>query len=222
MATAWEIRQANSVLCAILHVDVTTIAWAFGLRRLQVPGRVIGLTGMPYDHARNEACKHALQHNYQYLFFLDSDVIPPADAVHRLMAHRLPLVSGVYHRRSPPHGEPVMLIGGAWVSNYPQNAVIEVEHVGAGCLLVHRSVLEDFLKRPASTSRPGKPWFDWRADMHGILPAGSCKSEDFSFCDMAREMGHKVMVDTSIQCDHVGLAKAQRGCILPLDGLPAA
>lgn len=50
MATGcWEIQQRNKVLCAILHVDTTTIAWALGLRNLIIPGPIMPVAGMPYD-----------------------------------------------------------------------------------------------------------------------------------------------------------------------------
>lgn len=224
MAGAWEMLEANRVLCAILHVDNTSIAWALGFRNLKIPGPVSVLSGMPYDHARNQACQQALGGGFQYLFFLDSDVIPPADAVHRLLARNLPIVSGMYCRRSPPHAIPVMLRGGQWVTRLPdlnnpnESPLVEVDLVGAGCMLVHRSVLEKFLTKPG---RPGKPWFDWRVDMQGIMPAGECLSEDFTFNLRARtEFGYKIVVDTSVRCRHVGLAQADYNSFLPCEATP--
>ncbi len=214
-AGSWEWRQANQVLCAILHVEHTSIAWAFGLRKLQIPGHIIGVAGMPFDHARNTACHHALQGGFDYLFFLDSDVVPPHDAVLRLMSHNLPIVSGVYHRRSPPHGIPVMLKGGGWITAYPPNTLMEVDLVGAGCLLMRRDLLEAMARKPLDAKR-GKTFFDWRVDMSHSLPNGEALSEDFAMnLHVRRELGVKIMVDTSIQCRHVGLAEASYQSLLP-------
>lgn len=206
MAGSWEIKEQNQVLCGILHVDTTTIAWSFGLRNLIIPGPILPLAGMPFDHARNVACQHALSWGQEWVFFLDSDCVPPRDAILRLLAHRLPIVSGMYRRRSPPVSVPVMLRSGQWITDFPPNQLIEVDLVGAGCLLIHRSVLERFLTKPG---RPGKPWFDWRVDMQGLMPQGECLSEDFVFNLRARqEFGYKIMVDTSIKCRHIGFGEA--------------
>lgn len=218
MAGSWEIKKQASVLVGILHTDVTTIAWSFGLRNLQVPGHIMPVSGMPYDHARNTICQRALEGGYQYVFMLDSDVIPPNDAILRLMSRGLPLVSGVYHRRSPPHGLPVMIRGASWVSQYPANSLIEVDLVGSGCLLLHRSVLEAL---PPIDPQRGKRWFDWRVDMAGILPQGEALSEDFALCLHARRtLGLKIIVDTGVQCRHVGYSQAGYSSMVPLDCSP--
>lgn len=142
-----------------------------------------------------------------HLWFLDSDVCCPSDTVPRLLAHNLPIVSGLYCRRSPPVGVPVMIRNGTWVTDYPQGKLIEVDYVGAGCLLISRYVLENM-----PPQEPGHHWFNWKVDKQGIDPPGECLSEDFTFCAHAkRSMGIKTFVDSSIMCEHVGLAKATYG-----------
>ncbi len=218
MPGSWELKSRRRVLCAILHVDQTTIAWSFGLRNLQLPGEVIGLSGMPYDHARNSACQMALQGGFSHLFFLDSDVIPPRDAVLRLLAHDRPLVCGMYSRRSPPHGVPVMIRNGKWVTDFAPNSLIEVDVIGAGCMLIRRDVLENL---PPLDPKRGKTFFDWRVDMMGLLPPGEALSEDFAFCLAVRKtLGIPVLCDTSIQCKHVGLAEATYGSFVPCHANP--
>lgn len=212
MAGAWELNKQPSVLCVILHTDVTTMAWAFGFRELIIPGGIMPLAGMTFDHARNMGAMASLDSGADYVFFLDSDVVPPKDAVLRLIAHNQPIISGVYCRRSPPVAVPVMIKNGNWVTEYPKNSIIEVDLVGAGCLLIHKSVLQ---KLPPQ--RPGKHWFDWRVDMRGVLPHGECLSEDFTFCAWARKHGYKILVDTSIQCRHIGYGESTHGQFKPLE-----
>lgn len=209
MPGAWE--RTDSVLCCVLHVETTTVAWSLGIRNLQIPGGMMGITGMPFDHARNVGAMRALECGAEWLFFLDSDVVPPPDTILRLIAHRQPIISGVYHRRSPPAGVPVMMKDWQWVFNPPKNAIMEVDVVGAGCLLIHRSVLQQL-----PPQRPGKHWFDWRVDMQGILPREDCLSEDFTFCWQAKKAGYKILVDTSIQCKHIGYGEATYGSFAPL------
>ncbi len=218
MPGAWELKEQNSVLVAILHVEQTTIAWSFGLRNLIVPGGVIGLTGMPYCMARNVACQRALEGGFTHLFFLDSDVIPPRDAILRLRSHNAPIVSGLYCRRSPPHGIPVMIRGRDWVTEFPPNSLIEVDLVGSGCLLIHRQLLEAL---PPPKDRPEKRWFHWKVDRAGLEGQGECLSEDFVFCKRVREeLGIPILVDTGVQCKHIGYAEAGYGSFRPLDATP--
>lgn len=211
MAGAWETQHA--VLCAVLHVDVTTVAWAFGLRALQIPGPFppIGLTGMPFDHARNAACMRALELGASHIYFVDSDVIPPRDAVLRLLAHDQPIIGGMYCRRSHPAAVPVAIKDGKWLTEFKPNSVVEVDLIGSGCLLIKSEVLE---KLPPQ--RPGKHWFDWRVDMQGVMQQGECLSEDFTFSVHARRNGYKVFLDTSIRCRHVGYAEADFGSFQPM------
>lgn len=220
MAGAWEVRAANRMMLGIIHTETTTIGWSLGLRRLIVPGPVVTATGMPYDHCRNSLCQKALDDGFDYLGFLDSDVIPPADAFLRLLDHNLPVVSGMYCRRSPPHGIPVAIRNKVWVQQIT-GGLEEVDYVGAGLLLIKREVLE---KVPPTRPLAGKRWFDWRVDMRGVkdpttgkemYAPDECLSEDFQWCKHVKEHGYKVMLDTSIQAKHVGLAEATYGNLQP-------
>lgn len=223
MAGAWELKKQNKVCCAIIHVETTTVAWALALRRLIIPGpEPLVVTGLPFDHARNVCARHALDSGAEWLFFLDSDVAPPPDAVPRLLAWDRPVISGMYCRRSPPHAVPVMMRDDRWVTDIPapgKGPLVEVELVGAGCLLIHRRVLEQL-----PPHRPGKPWFDWRSDIGPPhCRPGEAMSEDFTFCKAVREkLNIPVMVDTSVRCRHIGMAEADYGSFVPLNNHHAA
>lgn len=195
------------------------MAWAFGFRNLVIPGGVAPISGQPFDMARNTGCMRMLENNFDYIFFLDSDVIPPHDAVIRLMKHDLPIVSGVYCRRSPPHMHPVAMKGGQWLPfDLPQNQLLEVDVVGAGCLLIRRDVLE---KMKPIAPEQGAHWFHWRVDMSGLLPPGEALSEDYAFCLHAkRQLGISTILDTSVRARHVGLAQSMPGSFLPCDHTP--
>lgn len=215
MPGAWEIVHDTNVLVGILHTDATTVSWGLGLRAMRWPGKFqvpMLLAGMPYDMARNTACMHALDLGADYMFFLDSDVVVPPDTIERLIALNMPITSGMYCRRSPPEGVPVMIRDGQWITEFPKDALLEVDLVGAGCLLIHTDVL-----RALPPQRPGKHWFDWRVDMKSVMPAGECLSEDFTFNVHARRHGFKTVVDTSIQCRHIGFAESRLKSFRPLE-----
>lgn len=201
MPGAWEIPRPQ-VLMAVLTRESVSSAWANHFRNIQLPGgsTVAMYAGMPFDHARNNACKDALAGGYEWLFFLDDDVIVPSDTVHRLIRYKLPIVSGLYYRRHEGLQPVMQKLGTGWITNFQIGSMVEADLVGAGCLLIHRSVLE---KVP-------KPWFDWRCDRED-LPENQRLSEDFAFCLNAKNQQFQIFVDTSIQCRHLGFGQAEVG-----------
>lgn len=210
MAGAWEIIQSQQVLVVILTREIVSTAWAFSFRNLIIPGLYTGLSGMTFDHARNVGAQKTLENGFQWCFFLDDDCICPPDIIPRLMAHRQPIVSGIYYRRAKPL-VPVMLKdvpgGRQWITEYPKTGLIEVDYVGAGCLLIHRDVF----------GAVAYPWFEWKIDKYH-LPEAERMSEDFSFCRKCRQAGLKVLVDCSLVCKHAGLSQSvYPGIMEPLE-----
>lgn len=208
MAGSWELINQQRVLVAILTRETVTMAWTCGFKNLQIPGHFTTLYGMPYDHARNTGCQRLLETGWEWLFFLDDDTIAPSDAIYRLLAHKKPIVSGLYYRRNAPI-VPVMLKEGPqgriWINDFKIPDLMEVDYVGSGCLLIHRDVLTAL--PPLS---PRCHWFEWRSDRTD-LPEKDRMSEDFVFCEHARKHGFKIYVDTSVQCRHVGASESRVG-----------
>lgn len=196
----WE-GGGGSVLTAILTRESAASQWASGLRRLSLPPGLepILISGRPYDDARNHAAQLAIEEKCSWLFFIDDDVVPPPDAFFKLSAHKKDIVSGLYLRRHPPV-VPCMQVNYKWVTTFSFPALLEVDFVGAGCLLISTEVFKK-MKRP---------WFEWRCDRPD-LPETERLSEDFAFCRDAKQAGYKVLVDTSVQCEHWGLGKARIG-----------
>lgn len=214
MPGAWEINN-QSVLIAILNGrEAVHPKWALHLRNLQVPisHKIITIRGLPFDHARNDAVRMAIAENFTWLFFLDDDVVVPWDTMIRLLEHKLDIVSGLYFRRSQPIGLPVMMrrvekineknekvIVPEFVTQFNAPDLIEVDYVGAGCLLIHRRVLERTME--VSKGRP----FRWLSE---VGEEGNKISEDYAFCQLAQQCGFKVIVSTGIQCGHIGSSEA--------------
>lgn len=198
---------------ATLTREVVTMKWAAAYRRLMLPPNSTEtlLSGMTFDHARNTAVESMLKSGFEWIFFLDDDVVCPPDTIHRLLAHQKDIVSGVYYRRAFLPGQkagdqmaPVMLrykseLDAEWIVQYPQ-ALFEVDLVGAGCLLVHRRVFERMIPEPLP-NRP-RAWFRWELDKDVPEPR---HSEDFSWArDAKRKFGFQIWVDGTIQCEHIG------------------
>lgn len=106
----------------------------------------IGETGQPIDTSRNIACSVALQNKCKYILFYDADVWPPADALEKLLSIRMPIVGGLYRSRGPPF----QLLANKDNRPLPDdvlkadNALAEVDEIGAGFLLVDTRVLKKY------------------------------------------------------------------------------
>jgi hypothetical protein len=214
MLGAWELPKPG-VLVAMLTRGQVTTRWAISFRNLQLPpnSNFEFIEALPFHHARNEAAGDMLKGGFQWLFFLDDDVIPPDDVIYRLMSRGADIVSGLYYRRKHPI-YPVAMMEmpngekSVYIPNLELGKMYDVHMVGAGCLLIHRRVFETV----------PRPWFEWRADRMDLPEPERC-SEDYAFCKNARKYGFKVYLDTSVQCHHIGLSRSSApGEFAPLDG----
>ena len=212
---SWEIVQqrVDSCLIAIVVPPIgVSIDWALSFSAMEKPPiwDVMRITGLPWGEARTQGAYQCLNGGYQWLFFLDADILAPKDTIPRLMSHRLPIISGVYHQRFPTWTGieaaylPVMFneaadaegkVSKQPITDFKPGSIVEAAYVPAGCLLIHRSVLERFIASGI------KRIFEWTLHQ-AAEPPGSGRSEDFEFCARARSLGYKCMVDTSIVCTH--------------------
>ncbi|GAJ15740.1 unnamed protein product, partial [marine sediment metagenome] len=106
MPHSWEIAQQRSqstLIAIVAPPSGISVDWALSFSNMVKPQifDIIRLSGLPWDIARTQAAIQCLNGGYQFLFQLDADVLAPKDTIPRLIAHRLPIVSGLYHQRFP-------------------------------------------------------------------------------------------------------------------------
>ncbi len=196
MPAAWEISDRPRLLIGLPHKDTVTMEWALAFRNLQIniPSIFTCSRGTPIDMARNEIIKSAQTNGVEWVFFLDTDVVPPPDAIIRLLNHNLPIVSGVYWTRALPL-EPAVwreVPNGKQAIPFTPGQMIEADFIGSGCLLIHMSVFDKI----------EKPYFEWTLSFKDPNDFGKGTSEDFDWCKKVRARGYSIKVDTSIQCRH--------------------
>ncbi len=95
----------------------------------------------------------------EWLMWFDDDTIPPDDVISRLLALEKEAVAGLYFNPNPPKNPIAYLrakdgVGYDALYDYPYGSLIQVDSVGMGCTLVHRSVYERILEEHEVFVRP--------------------------------------------------------------------
>lgn len=194
--------EAKKIMIAIPCMDQVPALFAQSLARLQKPeGSVMAMkTGSLIYAARNDLATQSIKMDMDYVFWMDSDMVFPADALVRmkatLEAKDLDILTGLYFRRVPPYS-PVLFDkldieqehGSCDFSEFDRipEDLFEVGGCGFGCVLMRTEVFFDVQSK------------------HGNMfaPIGN-NGEDVAFCWRARDCGFKIYCDPSVRCGHVG------------------
>ena len=152
------------------------------------------MNSLIYD-ARNKFCQQAIDGEFDYIFWLDSDMVFPSYVLQQFMQHDKDIVAGLYFRRAYPF-TPVAfselrrengILRMKDLEEWP-NDLFEVDGVGFGCVLMKTDCLFDI------AGKEGGVWFTPTPD------AG----EDAAFCLRAKEYGYEIWVDPTVKLGHVG------------------
>jgi len=139
-----------------------------------------------------------------WTLFVDSDSVPPPDALARIVAVREPIVSGVVLERMYPHRVSAVKSldpPERWaLADLPRSGLVPCPAFGAGFMLVRGEVFEalDF------------PWFRCGQITPDLL------HEDMEFCLRAGKAGFQPVLDAGIRVGHTTSAVLWPG----LDGRP--
>ena len=189
------------IMIAIPCMDQVPVPFAQSLATLE---KVDGCTlcikaGSLIYAARNSLAMTAIQQEADYVFWMDSDMTFPSDALKRMLKtvqeNKLDMLTGLYFRRVPPYS-PVLFDKldikeddtCEWTefTDIPEG-LFEVGGCGFGCVLMETSVLMDVQAKFGNM----------------FAPRGN-NGEDIAFCWRARQCGTKIYCDPSIICGHVG------------------
>lgn len=141
----------------------------------------------------------------EWLLMLDTDMVFESDVLTKLLsvanAESAPIVAGLYelgnfrdHRPSisrineGTEGDPFLPI-----TDYPENALCQVDAAGTGCMLFHRSVFAEFSEKYPEPI----PWFA------ETVYKGFEFGEDITFCIRAAERDIPVFCHTGVKLGHM-------------------
>lgn len=148
-----------------------------------------------YD-ARNEFCRRAVQNGFDYIMFIDSDMVFPAKVVDRLLRHDADIVTAVCYGRTGKHEPQVYkeMKPSTWYRKYvivdrctDVDGVFSIKACGMACCLIKTDLIKKMFNR----------------NMNPFDPFGHL-GEDFSFCVRARRFKAKMIADGTITIGHVG------------------
>lgn len=152
----------------------------------------------PIAEARNEIVEYALNQGANYIFWMDDDVIAPADAFLKMFMAQKDIVNGVYWSKSNP---PMPLLfrnhlEGPYL-DWRIGDFIEIDAAGNGLTLVKTDVYRKI------SEVMGGPWYSTEyTSFKNATVSPSNNTEDLYFYWKARKCGFKVWADTSIQALH--------------------
>lgn len=172
---------------------------ALWLLRAQKKGNEIRFTVdmAPHSLARNTIVEYFMDSKHDYLLMVDSDTVPPGDALDHIDTLDLPkdkpkILTGITHIKDGEGKRVNVFINHEDVEKSMQLEDLpkdrfKIAGCGASFLLVHREVFE---KIP-------KPWFKAIEFDNG----NKC-SEDLYFCEQANNAGYEIICDPAIVCKH--------------------
>jgi len=217
MPGAWEIMKVRRQRVLVVIISPPELRhsrhWCKAFRALQLPpeSEISYVEGFPYDAARNIALRVMLDGGFPWVYFWDSDTIPPDDTVLRLIETGRDLIGALYTRRGPPFSpvggnevfDPEGRSTGFGMPAHQKGDVVPVQVLGMGATLISRRCVESIM---AKYPRP----FAWGLDLASIKEEdGSLiprTSEDYVFCLRAAEVGYQPWIHTGIEARHEFLA----------------
>ena len=154
----------------------------------------------PYGYtvagARNFVIQKAIDQGYDYVFFVDDDVLIPRNALVQLIHHNADIVGGMYYRKYFPLETVGMHLdeeGFPCSVKYTMGDVIHNTLVlPSGCTLIKVEVLKKL----------EAPWYKTIT-----VKGRPTLTEDTYLCQRLRDIGVDIITDTGIQCLHIDYSK---------------
>lgn len=174
------------------------------------------------------------QQPWTHVLFMDDDIVPPKDALAKLLGHKKDIIAGLCTKRADPPIPNMRTCyeneGGVFfkcISHWPEDQLMEVGAVGTGMMLISRTALEQIADayflckyekevfglsddKALLMKEARLKHFDktanafWFRFLAGLHGADEY-GEDIGFCFVAkRYCDISIWVDTSVQPGHIG------------------
>jgi GT2 family glycosyltransferase len=184
-------------LIAVPSVGINDFRFTLAFASLRKPPGtgIEGVMRTPVDMARNTMARRAVELNYDYVFFIDDDMLPPPTLLEALVAGLearpdLAALCPMAYRRKAPYW-PCVMEEIEWPRYSPIDAcgkgVIEADAITFAATLVRASVFKTL----------AFPWFEFA--YHGQDWIG----EDMVLCHKMLQAGMKLGCNTDLEVKHI-------------------
>ena len=225
-------KNKSLLVCTPMHSGMCTSAYTMSILDLQMEcvrrGIHFGsffLDGVSIiSMARDKLAKVFLESGYDYLLFIDADILFKADEVLEMLNYDVDIIGGVYPKRhiewdrvvdavrrgvsaedAPLHASEFTFMGASESVKIGDKKIVEVEGIGTGMMLIKRRVFTEM-------SSQVKTYVDVDGGInHMFFPiyldedSNRLWPEDYSFCRKWRSMGGRIYAAPWIKMKHVGL-----------------
>lgn len=151
-----------------------------------------------------------MQQNFDYLFSVDDDVELPDHAIWKLLENDKDICAGVYRlKEDEPHtAVRLPMSGPGWPEVFKEKLVTPAIYVSTGCMMIKRCVVERMIEAHPELKYKRNVIGDgaWGLYMTMIYQE-EYLSEDWAFCQRAKDAGFEVWVDGGVRCNHWGKRK---------------
>lgn len=199
----------TKILIAIPTLGSVPIEFFTSMLSLRIPENVeaeisVNANALVYV-SRNSFAMKAIDGKFDYILWLDSDMVFPPDTLIRLLEdaekNKLDFVSAIYFKRQLPTA-PVIYKSLHWeqkpdgttdhssvpFDDYPRDRMFRISGAGLACTLTKVSVIEQCAQRFRLSPFEPMPFM----------------GEDLSFCWKVNECGVKMYCDSRVKVGHVG------------------
>lgn len=189
------------LICIPTYENITpeTFKSIYGLEPDTVQGRPMFdfVKGYGCAQARNKCANEALNYNFDYLMFVDSDIILPCKTLIYMLEGNADIVLGVYPRKNSTTGQTEIFLPGD--DNFTDKNNLNISNLnvlddritvkggGLGCALIKCDLIR----------KMNYPYFRYVE-----YDDGSVLSEDNYFCWTAGKLGANIQCDTRVRCKH--------------------
>jgi hypothetical protein len=139
--------------------------------------------GEPLSVRRDHFARWFLENDATHALLLDGDVVPPEDALERLLAGDAPIVTAAYPQWVDDRVCANVQTTNTWSDTIPPRR-FQVNRCLLGCVLVSREAF----------TRIGSPWF------LSTMTATRFVTDDEWFCSAAARAGLTILCDGSVVC----------------------
>jgi hypothetical protein len=169
--------------------------------------------------ARNNSLIDFMESDCDFLFTIDDDIELPLNAIVKLVKNDKDICAGFYRLKRNDKAHTAVRISKEVKAEIPifsdvfkKGLVIPAQYVSTGCMLVKRSVVDGMVKHYPKLHYTQNITFKPACALYQpYIYDDEYLSEDWAFCQRARDAGFEIWADGSIRCAHWGLIKYDFG-----------